>query len=75
MCSHPWPLKLILIKHKVVAMAVNSASNVDIAAKKLLQPSSTDLHSHQSFRVDTSPSVMVVSNDQQSVFQNIMMTQ
>ena len=35
MCSHAWPIKLILIEHKVVAMTVDDASDMDVAAKKL----------------------------------------
>ena len=35
MCSHVWPIKLILIEDKVVAMTVNDASDMDVAVKKL----------------------------------------
>ena len=35
MCSHAQPIKLILIEHKVVAMTVDKASDMDVAAKKL----------------------------------------
>ena len=30
-----WPIKLILTDHKVVAMTVDDASDMDVAAKKL----------------------------------------
>ena len=35
MCSHAWPIKLILIEHKVVAVTVDKASDMDVAAKKI----------------------------------------
>ncbi len=35
MCSHAWPIELILIEHKVVAMSVYNKSNKDVAAKRL----------------------------------------
>ena len=34
-CSHDWPIKLILTEHKVAAMTVDNASNMDVALKKL----------------------------------------
>ena len=40
MCSHTWPIKLILIEHKVVAMTVDNASDMNVAAKKLQPPKS-----------------------------------
>ncbi len=38
MYSHAWPIKLILIEHKAVAMSADDASNMDVAAKKLQIP-------------------------------------
>ncbi len=35
MCSHVWPIKLILIEHKVVAVTVDNTSNMNAAAKTL----------------------------------------
>lgn len=32
---HTWPIKLTLIKHKLVVMTVHVASNVDVATKKV----------------------------------------
>ena len=35
-CSHICPMKLTLIKHNVVAMTVDDASDIHVATKKLL---------------------------------------
>lgn len=32
---YAWPVKLILMEHKAVALTVDNASNMDIAVKKL----------------------------------------
>ena len=33
--SHVWPVKLIVIEHKVEVMTADDASEMDVAAKKL----------------------------------------
>ena len=54
MCSNVWSTKLILIKHRVVVMTADDASDVDVAANSKtwtfhthLQPDSTDLNNTQ----------------------------
>lgn len=49
MCSHAWPIKLILREHQVVAMSVNNASNVDVTAKKLHSNSYVQIACHFKF--------------------------
>ena len=36
MCTHVWPLKLILTDHRVITKTVNDASDMGVAAKMLL---------------------------------------
>ena len=36
MCTHVWPLKLILTDHKVITKTVDDASDMGVAAKMLL---------------------------------------
>ena len=46
MHSSAWPIEVILIEHKVVFMAVDTAVNINVAARKLKKATTWMLHTN-----------------------------